>query len=107
MKNTRTKHSATFKAKVALSAVPEDGTVPALAKRYGLHPNQIYKWKKKFMENAERVFAAVEARADDGREREADLLKKISELTMERDFLSKGLGRLGLASDVRWSTWMT
>ena len=55
---------------------------------------EIYKWKKELVENADRVLAGVEARTDDGRVREADLLRKIGELTMERDFLSKGLGRL-------------
>jgi len=30
---------------------------------------------------------------DDGTAREKELLKKVGELTMERDFLSRGLGR--------------
>ncbi len=93
MKNSRTKHTPAFKAKVALAAVREDETVPALAKRYGLHPNQIYKWKRDFLENADRAFANGEGKAGVDSEREEELLRKIGELTMERDFLAKGLGR--------------
>ena len=94
MRGRRTKHSPAFKAKVALAAIREQETVAELARRYRVHANQIYKWKRQLLENLERAFEAENGGGGDASEREAELLQKIGELTVERDFLSRGLGRL-------------
>jgi transposase len=93
-KGKRTRYQAAFKAKVALAAVSEQQTVPELARRFGVHANQVYKWKRELVEKAAQAFEASAGPTEKSTEREAELLQKIGELTVERDFLSNGLERV-------------
>src|SRR5476651_803838 len=57
MTKSRKKFDAPFKAKIALEALREVATVPELAKRHGIHPNQINGWKKQVLDNGASLFA--------------------------------------------------
>jgi hypothetical protein len=62
-----------------------------LGHRFSVHPVMVGEWKKQLLEKAEMAFAR-ESRGDAERAQD-DLLKKIGELTVERDFLARGLRR--------------
>ena len=64
MRKGRRKHSAAFKAKVALEAVKGEETVAELAARYEVHSGQIQVWKKALKEGAVGIFS-------NGRDRKA------------------------------------
>jgi transposase-like protein len=93
MSGIRRNFSADFKAKVALAALKGDKTVSELASQYQVHPYQISHWKQQLVEQASTVFGKTESASNDGNEVK-ELRAKIGQLTMENDFLSRGLGRL-------------
>lgn len=95
MKKVTKKHTAGFKAKVALTALREQESVPQLARRFDVHPNQIYKWKKMLVDRATRVFESEGGPAQPGAEGKVtdELYAKIGQLTVERDFLANVCGR--------------
>jgi transposase len=90
----RRKFTPEFKAKVALEALRGDRTIQEIAARHKVHPNQVSTWKRQAMDGLGEVFSNG---ADQGRrdvEAEVhDLHAKIGQLTVERDFLAKGLKR--------------
>jgi transposase len=92
MTKNRTKHSPELKAKVALAALREQESIAEIARRHKVHPNLVQKWKRQLSENMSRAFE-TERSGGDATEREAELLKKIGELTVERDFLARVLDR--------------
>ena len=56
MKRTRRRIDSALKAKIALEALREQTPVAQLAKQYGVHPNQIYTWKKQLQNHAVYIF---------------------------------------------------
>ena len=91
----RRRFSDDFKAKIALEAMRGDQTLSQIAARHKLHPNQISQWKRQALDGLSGVFTKGKSgpTTSDMDSKIKDLHAKIGELTVERDFLSRGLDR--------------
>ncbi len=102
MKRKRRTHSPEFKAKVALAAIQGDLTMAELVKKFDVHANQITDWKKQLLGNAPDVFGKGAKKAEDAAETIQELHAKIGQLTMENDFLERGLERIHGPRGKKW-----
>jgi len=93
MSQKRKRHSAEFKAKVALDAIKGVKTLPQVAKEFHVHPTQITIWKKQVSSQVAALFQRGSEGAGGGAEeelRQAD--EKIGRLQVDLDWLTKKVG---------------
>ncbi len=102
MRRKRRTHSPEFKAKVALAAIQGDLTMAELVKKFDVHANQITDWKKQLLGNAPDVFGKGAQTAEESAETIEQLHAKIGQLTMENDFLGRGLERIHGPRGKKW-----
>ncbi len=103
MSRTRKNHPASFKAKVALSALREEAPISELALKHGVHATVIHRWKKEALTSMEDGFSGkLEKVSTDQEAQIHELHAKIGQLTVERDFLEGASARLGLGGVKKW-----
>jgi transposase-like protein len=95
MTTTRQRHSAKFKARVALEAIRGEKTLNQLGSQYGVHPVQIAHWRRAALDHLGEIF--VDGRTRKARDSEVDrdaLYEQIGRLKMELEWLKKKAGIL-------------
>ena len=82
-----------FKARVALDAVKGQKTLGELSSEYGVHSNQIGKWKKILQQESAEIFTRGKDREIESHEAEKErLYQQIGKLQVEVEWLKKTLG---------------
>ena len=92
MTKTRKRYSSAFKAKVALEAIKDQKTLTELSNQFQLHPNQITRWKKQLLDEAQTIFSIKPNNFQQKQQQlESQLYQQIGQLTVELNWLKKKL----------------
>lgn len=103
MVKKRQQYSASFKAKIALEAIREEGTLSQLSSKYQVNANLISKWKAQALQGMSLIFSQPLDHSNSPKEQQIkDLHAKIGELIVERDFLEQVSNKLGLGGGRKW-----
>lgn len=94
MRRTRRLHKPEFKAKVALTAIKGEMTMAEMVRKFDVQAPQITLWKKQLLASAGDAFDKGDKIAEDNEKTILELRAKVGELTMEVDFLARGLERI-------------
>jgi transposase-like protein len=90
MGQQRRRHTAGFKAQVAMAALREQATLNELASRFGVHPVQVAQWKKQAQDGLPTVFARGRGKAADAEAaQQSRLYEEIGRLKVELDWLKR------------------
>ena len=93
---TRKTYTAEYKTKLVLEAIREESRLEEIAAANEINPNMLRNWKQEFLKNASSVFSQKASKTAKRAEQKKEvalekvktkMLKKIGQLTLERDFL--------------------
>jgi len=102
MRRKRRTHKPEFKAKVALAALQGELTMAEIMRKFDVHGNQVMDWKKQLLSSAREVFGRTTSNKEESEEEVQVLHAKIGQLTMENDFLERGLERIHGPRGKKW-----
>ena len=90
MSRRRNHYSNAQKAKIVLEVLKGQKTMAEIASTYGVHPNQISKWKRQVLEGLPELFSRKGTERDKAQEELIEqLYQQIGRLKVELDWLKK------------------
>jgi transposase-like protein len=86
-------YSPSIKLKIALAAVKNDKTIADICQEYSVVSSQVYKWKKKLLEDGTSIFENPSISRTKAQDSEVEkLYNQIGKLTVELNFAKKCAG---------------